>query len=105
MIWGVFLGQELLDYFLRLGTTMNSLRYEQLLQEKLQIYLAIHWCSILCMMHHAKSVKNHLQKNNVETLNWPGTSPDVNPIKNFGKYSKTRLRENSPKCWNVESSY
>lgn len=41
--------------------------------------------------HTAKSVKNYLSSKNIPILDWPGNSPDMNPIENVWTVLKTQL--------------
>ena len=46
--------------------------------------------------HRAKSVKNFLASNNIPLLEWPGNSPDLNPIKNAWKMLKDEVEKSRP---------
>jgi transposase len=41
--------------------------------------------------HNSKAVKKFIQGNKIIMLNWPGNSPDMNPIKNFWSTLKKSL--------------
>lgn len=42
--------------------------------------------------HCAKSVKNWLQTQPFQTMEWPAQSPDINPIENVWAYLKMKLQ-------------
>ena len=44
---------------------------------------------ILC--HNSKLTKNFTQENNANVLDWPGNSPDLNPIKYLWRLVKRRV--------------
>ena len=46
--------------------------------------------------HGSKVVSEYLRKSNVEVLDWPGNSPDLNPIKNLSSYMKNKVAEKQP---------
>ena len=41
--------------------------------------------------HTAKSVKAFLAQEGIEVLDWPGNSPDLNPIENLWAIMKSRM--------------
>ena len=41
--------------------------------------------------HNSKLIKNFTQENNVNILDWPVNSPDLNPIENLWSLVKRRL--------------
>ena len=43
--------------------------------------------------HRKKSVKNFLQKKNVDILGWPGNSPHLNPIDNLWHMMKNEVAD------------
>jgi len=46
----------------------------------------------LAPCHTSRKVKDFMQDNSVTLLDWPGNSPDINPIENFWSVIKSRLR-------------
>ena len=74
-------------YFLPQGTTMNGANYMELLQEKLKLHMYIHQCSIF-MHEELRATDQRLcriswQKSKFQAWDWPGNSPDLNPIENL----------------------
>uniref|UniRef100_A0A2L2YHU5 Transposase, partial n=1 Tax=Parasteatoda tepidariorum TaxID=114398 RepID=A0A2L2YHU5_PARTP len=45
----------------------------------------------LAPCHTSKIVKKFMSENQIETLEWPGNSPDINPIENLWAICKNRL--------------
>ena len=46
--------------------------------------------------HRSKAVKEFLEQENVQVLDWPGNSPDLNPIENLWKLIKAKVAEKYP---------
>ena len=92
MIWGAMSKNGTADlYFLASATTMNGPKYVELLKNKL---LTVY--NITIFMHdgaQSKIVKKFLGKNHVTALDWPGNSPDLNPIENLWAKMKDFVAE------------
>jgi hypothetical protein len=41
--------------------------------------------------HNSKTVKKFIQGNKIGMLDWPGNSPDMHPVENFGSILKAHL--------------
>ena len=64
--------------------------------------------------HNSKMTKEWLQNHQIEVMNWPANSPDLNPIENMwgyikqkllrvGSHSKVDLINNVKKFWNKKT--
>ena len=101
MVWGAMSAAGTGGlYFLTPGTTMNGEKYVKVLQEKLQLHMTVHQCDI-CMhdvapCHPSRVVKKFLGEKNIRQLEWPGNSPDLNPIENLWMLLKNKKSERQP---------
>ena len=89
MIWGAMSSNGTAGlFFLPKGTTMNGARYLEMLQEKLQLHMA--------PCHRSKIVSEFLKKKKIKTIDWPGNSPDLNPIENLCSLLKNKVTDRQP---------
>lgn len=101
MIWGAMsvVGTAGL-YFLEKNCTMNGERYLNLLKDKLNLHMGVHGTSIFmhdgAPCHRSKIVSEFLKRNNITVLEWPGNSPDLNPIENLWCQLKDKVAEKQP---------
>ena len=101
---------------------MNGERYINVLEDHLLPMYAIHQCEIFMQdsapCHKSKKVMKWLEEHDIRVLDWPGNSPDLNPIENRlnimkGKLngcntsSVPRLKEEIKKLWtsNMDHQY
>ena len=97
MVWGCFSGHRGRGglYFLPNNVTMNGVRYVDVLDSHLKNVYCIHECTHFMQdsapCHKAKLVSAWLKKEQIEVLQWPGNSPDLNPIENAWNQMKMKL--------------
>ncbi len=121
MVWACFTGDVGRGglYFLPKNCTMNGKRYKEVLEHHLLPFMTIHGATHFLQdgapCHTSKKVKEFLQAKEVEVMDWPGNSPDLNPIENVWKHMKNKLKkktitsvtvlkEEITKLWVLEAS-
>ena len=76
---------------------MNGQKYTNLLKDKLEQYMTIHKCKIFmqdgALCHRPKIVTQFLKLKKIQILDWPGNSPDLNPIENLWTVLKDKMSE------------
>ena len=102
MIWGCISGSGRGGlWFLPVNSTINASIYKEILQEKVPQWMEILGCDVFqhdgAPAHKAKSTIAWFEQSGVEILgNWPGSSPDLNPIENCWAIVKKRVAEMKP---------
>ena len=101
MIWGAMSKNGTAGlYFLAPGTTMNGPKYIELLKNKLLLHMTVHSTPIFmhdgAPYYRSKIVKKFQGGNLVTVLDWPGNSPNLNPIKNLCAKMKDLIAEKQP---------
>lgn len=101
-VWGSFSakGRSSL-YFVPQGKTVNSALYLDILKTKLIQSMTLHRCSTFqhdsAPAHTSRLVQSWLKENKMKVLEWPGNSPDINPIENLWMLVKRKVRNYKPK--------
>lgn len=100
MVWGCFSGTAGRGslYFVPQGKTINAKGYlENILKEKLLITLELHGAEYFqqdgASVHTAKIVRNWLNDQEFNVIDWPAQSPDLNPIENLWNEMKMKLED------------
>ena len=79
---------------------MNGEKYVQLLSDKLQLHMQVLRYNIFMQdgapCHRSKLVTIFLKKKKVKVLDWPGNSPDLNPIEHLWAVIKDKVAEKQP---------
>jgi len=100
MVWGCFSGKVGRGglYFLPKNLTMNGPRYQTVLENHLLPFMRIHRAQYFLQdgapCHRSKDVMKRLKEmeNEFAVMDWPGNSPDLNPIENCWSYMKAKLK-------------
>ena len=101
MVWGGMSSKGNTGlFFLPPKSTMNGQKYLELLQAKLKFHMQVHNCEIFMQdgapCHRCKIVTDFLKRNKIKKLDWPGNSPDLNPIENLWMILKDKVAEKQP---------
>ena len=97
MVWGCFSAKGRGGlHFLEKGKTMNSARYIMTLEEHLLTHMHVLGTSIFMQdnapCHTSRKTKKWFVDAELEVLEWPGNSPDLNPIENLWHQAKMKLQ-------------
>lgn len=102
MVWGCFSasGRGTL-HFMKQGETVNARKYIEVLEDRLSATMTIHGTTWFqqdgAPAHTAGTVRKWFQDHKINLLDWPGNSPDLNPIENLWELLKRKLAAKCPK--------
>lgn len=97
MVWGCFSGEKGSGglYFLDKNMNMNAALYMNVLTDHMlpfyESHENAHFLQDGAPCHRAKRVMEWLTENNVSLIEWPGHSPDLNPIENLWNELKRKI--------------
>ena len=87
-------------FFLPPNVKTNRERYITVLNKYLLGFMERHGCTHFLLdgapCHRSRLVTNWLQDKGIRTIDWPGNSPDLNPIENAWNIMKNQLAEYRP---------
>lgn len=84
--------------FLQPGEMMNGQRYLRVMEEKLGLFMNLHGTTHFLQdgapCHRSKIVSAWFKERpHIKLIDWPGNSPDLNPIENAWSWMKTQLQD------------
>jgi transposase len=93
MFWGFFTASGP-GSLVPVDGIMNSSKYIKIIKSRVLLFLQTFsggkgtFQHDLVPCHNSKAVRKFIQENKISMLNWPGNSPDMNPIENLWSIQK-----------------
>ena len=88
---------------------MIGTRYIDALDTHLLAFMNNHECAAFqqnsAPLYKAKEVTKRLQAKNINVLQWPGNSPDLNPIENLWTLIKKKSPNQIQGAWETKTGY
>ena len=105
MVWGCFSGKGGGGLYFFPNNKKDADLHLQVLEDHMFNFYNIHGSEVLmddsAPCHKARKVTRYFKQKQINILEWPGNSPDLNPIENCrDKMKKTMSKNNKP--WNTE---
>jgi hypothetical protein len=98
-VWGGIMSNGKTEMVVLIGETMNANRYRDLCVNDIVVPFAQNFGEGFILVddnatpHRARCVREVLRENNIERMDWPARSPDMNPIEHVWSRMKLRLNQ------------
>lgn len=107
-VWGGVMRNGKTDLVILIGETMNAVRYRNLCMNEVVVPFAENFGDGFILVddnalpHRAEIVKEVLRENEINRMNWPARSPDMNVIEHVWSSMKLKLNQREQEFMNLE---